>query len=208
MNDYNWSPGRLAAGARVGVPRSQARGAARRRHRDRRRPRRVRGNGRDAVRVALRLARAVANQRGRLALGARQLGPALSLRSANRQAEAPDHDRRRPGHADRAHRREDANASGSARTAARRDRIRTSCTSTATGLDGGSRVVSLTPDDGTHAMQMSPSGRYLIDTYSKPDVPPVVVLRDARAAQSRCRSRRPTSRSCSPRAGSRRCRSR
>ena len=28
-------------------------------------------------------------------------------------------------------------------------------------------------------MQLSPSGRHLIDTYSKPDVPPVVVLRDA-----------------------------
>ena len=47
-----------------------------------------------------------------------------------------------------------------------------------TGLDGGP-VVSLTPDDGTHAVQLSPSGRHLIDTYSKPDVPPVVVLRDA-----------------------------
>ena len=47
-----------------------------------------------------------------------------------------------------------------------------------TSLDGG-RVVSLTPDDGTHAVQLSPSGRHLIDTYSKPDVPPVVVLRDA-----------------------------
>jgi len=47
-----------------------------------------------------------------------------------------------------------------------------------TSLDGGP-VVSRTPEDGTHAVQLSPSGRYLIDTYSKPDVPPVVVLRDA-----------------------------
>jgi dipeptidyl aminopeptidase/acylaminoacyl peptidase len=47
-----------------------------------------------------------------------------------------------------------------------------------TRLDG-TGVVSLTPDDGTHAMQLAPSGRYLIDTYSKPDVPPVVALRDA-----------------------------
>ena len=44
MNDYNWSPGRLEARARVGVARSQARLAARRRHDDRRRARRVRGN--------------------------------------------------------------------------------------------------------------------------------------------------------------------
>jgi dipeptidyl aminopeptidase/acylaminoacyl peptidase len=46
------------------------------------------------------------------------------------------------------------------------------------GLDG-KNPVSLTPDDGTHAIQLSPSGRYLVDTYSKPDVPPVVALRDA-----------------------------
>ena len=48
------------------------------------------------------------------------------------------------------------------------------------GLDGGA-VASLTPDEGTHAVQMSPSGKYLVDTYSKPDAPPVVVLRDAGA---------------------------
>jgi dipeptidyl-peptidase 4 len=46
-----------------------------------------------------------------------------------------------------------------------------------TSLDGGP-AVSLTPDNGTHAIQLSASGRYLVDTYSKPDVPPVVVLRD------------------------------
>jgi len=46
------------------------------------------------------------------------------------------------------------------------------------GLDG-TRNVSLTPDDGDHAVQLSPNGRWLIDTYSKPDVPPVVTLRDA-----------------------------
>ena len=45
-------------------------------------------------------------------------------------------------------------------------------------LDGGP-AVSLTPDEGTHAVQLSPSGRYLVDTYSKPDVPPVATLRDA-----------------------------
>jgi dipeptidyl aminopeptidase/acylaminoacyl peptidase len=49
------------------------------------------------------------------------------------------------------------------------------------GLDG-TNLVSLTPDDGTHSIQLSPSRRYLIDTYSKPDVPPVVVLRDANGA--------------------------
>ena len=46
------------------------------------------------------------------------------------------------------------------------------------GLDG-KNAVSLTPDDGDHQMQLAPDGRYLVDTYSKPDVPPVVALRDA-----------------------------
>jgi dipeptidyl-peptidase 4 len=45
------------------------------------------------------------------------------------------------------------------------------------GLEGKG-AVSLTPDDGTHTMQISPSGKYIVDTYSKPDVPPVVALRD------------------------------
>src|SRR5436189_5867509 len=45
------------------------------------------------------------------------------------------------------------------------------------GLDGRN-VVPLTPDDGTHTIQLSPSGKYLIDTYSKPDSAPVATLRD------------------------------
>jgi dipeptidyl-peptidase-4 len=45
------------------------------------------------------------------------------------------------------------------------------------GLDG-SGYTPLTPDDGHHSVQLSPSGRYLVDTYSKPDVPPTVTLRD------------------------------
>jgi len=45
------------------------------------------------------------------------------------------------------------------------------------GLDG-KNYVSLTPDAGDHTVQLSPSGRHLLDTYSQPDVPPVVALRD------------------------------
>jgi dipeptidyl-peptidase 4 len=45
------------------------------------------------------------------------------------------------------------------------------------GLDGKNNV-SLTPDDGTHTVHLSSTGRYLIDTYSKPDMPPVVAVRD------------------------------
>ncbi len=47
-----------------------------------------------------------------------------------------------------------------------------------TGLDGKVQL-SLTPDVGDHTMQLSPSGKYFVDTYSSPDVPPVVVVRDA-----------------------------
>lgn len=37
----------------------------------------------------------------------------------------------------------------------------------------------LTPDDGDHTVDLSPSGKFFVDAYSQPDVPPVVVLRDA-----------------------------
>jgi dipeptidyl aminopeptidase/acylaminoacyl peptidase len=35
----------------------------------------------------------------------------------------------------------------------------------------------LTPETGTHEIALSPSGKYFIDTYSKPDIPAVSVLR-------------------------------
>jgi dipeptidyl-peptidase-4 len=43
----------------------------------------------------------------------------------------------------------------------------------------GKNLKLLTPDDGNHTVSFSPSGRYFIDTYSKPDVPPTTALRDA-----------------------------
>ncbi len=42
----------------------------------------------------------------------------------------------------------------------------------------GKGFVSLTPDVGAHAAQFSADQKYLVDTYSTPDIPPVVVLRD------------------------------
>lgn len=45
------------------------------------------------------------------------------------------------------------------------------------GLDGKG-FVSLTPDNGTHTAQISPDGKYVIDTFSQPDVAPEVTLRD------------------------------
>jgi dipeptidyl-peptidase-4 len=46
------------------------------------------------------------------------------------------------------------------------------------GFDGKGLTL-LTPEDGNHDMTLSPSGRYFVDSYSKPDVPPVAVLRDS-----------------------------
>ncbi|MBA3270423.1 MAG: DPP IV N-terminal domain-containing protein [Acidobacteria bacterium] len=47
----------------------------------------------------------------------------------------------------------------------------------AIGFDGR-RQALLTPDDGDHTVDLAPTGRYFVDTYSKPDTAPVSVLRD------------------------------
>jgi dipeptidyl aminopeptidase/acylaminoacyl peptidase len=44
----------------------------------------------------------------------------------------------------------------------------------------GSRLALLTPDSADHEVTLSPSGRYFVDSYSTPTIPPVTVLRDAR----------------------------
>ena len=46
------------------------------------------------------------------------------------------------------------------------------------GFDG-KNLTLLTPEDANHDVTFSPSGRFFVDSYSKPDVPPVAVLRDA-----------------------------
>ncbi len=46
------------------------------------------------------------------------------------------------------------------------------------GFDGKGQTL-LTPEDGDHTVDLSPSGKYFVDAYSKPDTPPVTVLRDA-----------------------------
>lgn len=45
------------------------------------------------------------------------------------------------------------------------------------GFDGKDLTL-LTPEDGNHQISFSPSGRYFVDGYSKPDVPDVSVVRD------------------------------
>jgi dipeptidyl aminopeptidase/acylaminoacyl peptidase len=45
------------------------------------------------------------------------------------------------------------------------------------GMDGKPAQL-LTPEDADHDISVSPSGRYFVDNYAKPDVPTVSVLRD------------------------------
>jgi len=45
------------------------------------------------------------------------------------------------------------------------------------GFDG-KNLTLLTPEDGNHDVSLSASGKYFVDSYSKPDVPAVCVLRD------------------------------
>ena len=48
------------------------------------------------------------------------------------------------------------------------------------GIDGrGAGLTLLTPEDADHEVVLSPSGRFFVDTYSRPDVPPTTVIRDA-----------------------------
>jgi len=42
----------------------------------------------------------------------------------------------------------------------------------------GSSLTLLTPEDADHDISLAPSGQYFIDTYSRPEVPPVSVMRD------------------------------
>ncbi|MBS1663854.1 MAG: DPP IV N-terminal domain-containing protein [Bacteroidetes bacterium] len=45
------------------------------------------------------------------------------------------------------------------------------------GFDG-KKLTLLTPEEGNHAVTLSPEGNYIVDSYSQPDVPPVTVLRN------------------------------
>ena len=46
------------------------------------------------------------------------------------------------------------------------------------GFDG-KNLTLLTPEDANHEISLSPSGKLFFDSYSKPDVPPTAILRDA-----------------------------
>ncbi|WP_255702652.1 DPP IV N-terminal domain-containing protein [Antarcticibacterium sp. 1MA-6-2] len=42
----------------------------------------------------------------------------------------------------------------------------------------GKNLQLLTPENGNHSVSFSPNGKYIVDTYSQPDVAPVTELRD------------------------------
>ena len=42
----------------------------------------------------------------------------------------------------------------------------------------GNGLALLTPEDGNHQITLSPDGKHFVDSFSKPDVPPVAVARD------------------------------
>jgi dipeptidyl aminopeptidase/acylaminoacyl peptidase len=42
----------------------------------------------------------------------------------------------------------------------------------------GKNLATLTPEVGNHSVDLSPNEKYFIDSYSQPDVPPVIVLRN------------------------------
>ncbi len=42
----------------------------------------------------------------------------------------------------------------------------------------GKNLKLLTPEDGNHQISISDDGKYFVDNYSKPDVPPIAALRD------------------------------
>ena len=50
------------------------------------------------------------------------------------------------------------------------------------GFDG-KHLTDLTPAEGNHQAIFAPGGKYIVDTYSQPDVPPVTVLRDFNGKQ-------------------------
>ena len=45
------------------------------------------------------------------------------------------------------------------------------------GFDGKHFTV-LSPESGNHSVSLSPSKNYFVDSYSQPDVPPIIILRD------------------------------
>lgn len=52
-----------------------------------------------------------------------------------------------------------------------------------TSLDGNSEPILLTPENADHSVSVSPDGRWIIDTYSDIQTPPITVLRNQKGAE-------------------------
>ena len=118
-------------------------------------------------------------ERGDLVLASATTGAtSISTTSQTGKLKNRDHERRRQRHAAAARRREEPACSTSSASARRTGRDPYFRHFYRIGMDGKGLQL-LTPEDADHDVSLSPSGKYFVDSYSKPDVPPVAVLRDA-----------------------------
>ena len=104
-------------------------------------------------------------------------GQLVSLRRDHRQAEEPDHHGRRQCHAVLSVDEKNADHLYFLGVGREKGRDPYFIHFYRVGFDG-SNLTLLTPEDANHDVALSPDGKYFVDTYSKPDVPPVSVLRD------------------------------
>ena len=147
------------------------------------------------------------SQRSPVVLAQGRLGASLSARRGHRPAEEPHHDRRRQRDAGAARRRRRAHDLLPGRRQGKGPRSVLPHTSTRSASTARGETL-LTPEDGDHTIDLSPSGKYFVDTYSTPDVPPVSVVRDANGKVVVALETRRHLAARWRRAGSRRCRSR
>ena len=179
--DVQWSPGRAQPRVRLHLARPQARAAAGRRRRHRRGARRARREGlrRSSNRATAastgstcRPPRRSSGFRERDNWGQLYLYDSETGKLKNQITTGE-------GNVTQLLRVDEKNraCSISSAWAARRAATRISFTSTASGSTARNLAL-LTPEDANHEVSFSPSGRYFVDSYSRPDVPPVAVLRD------------------------------
>ncbi len=133
-----------------------------------------RSDGRDRAQVLRErqrqgeLALSAQVQRDPLVQRARQLGPDVPLRPHHRQAQEPDHSRRRQRHTGPLTSTKPRASSTSSPSAKSRAAIPTSPHYYSVNFDGTGQKL-LTPENADHAITPSPDGRYFVDVYSTPN---------------------------------------